>query len=71
MKVNADKLTDTEYMLYKMLIEIWDDVEFHVAVLNRLKSDEERKQVINFIERNKAVTSEDVELMSLHIRQTY
>lgn len=71
MKVNADKLTDTEYRLYKMLIEIWDDVEFHVAVLNRLKSDEEREQVINFIERNKNVTSEDVELMSLHIRQTY
>lgn len=71
MKVNTDKLTDTEYRLYKMLVEIWDDVEFHVAVLNRLKSDEEREQVINFIESNKDTTSEDVELMSLHIRQTY
>lgn len=60
MRVMVDKLTDIERQLYRKLVEIWDDVEFHIGVLVYLKNDEERQQVLDFIQSEKDITSDDV-----------
>lgn len=70
MKVKVDKLTETEKKLYEMLLKIWDDTDFLVGVLNSLKDDEEREEVIEFIESNDDVTSEQITLLSLDISQS-
>jgi len=67
MKVNIDKLTKTEKKLYEMLLKIWPDNDFLVGTLNSLKDDAEREEVIEFIESNDDVTSEQIDLLSLDI----
>ena len=70
MRVNVDKLTETEKKLYEMLQKIWDDTDFIVGTLNSLKDDAERDEVIEFIESNDDVTSEEITLLSLDISQS-
>ncbi len=60
MRVRVDTLTDIERQLYRKLVEIWVDVEFHIGVLVYLKNDEERQQVLDFIQSEKDITSDDV-----------
>ncbi len=60
MMIRVDKLTDIERQLYKKLVEIWDDVEFHIGILAHLKNDEERQQVLDFIQSKMDITSDDV-----------
>jgi hypothetical protein len=52
-----------------MLRGIWDDKEFVVGVMNDLETDEERQVVIEYINGNKEVTTEEIVLLSLNIDQ--
>lgn len=61
------KLTEVEKELVKKLRDIWDDKEFAVGVLSHLKNDEERGEIIEFIDSNDNAKSEDVVLLSLDI----
>ena len=70
MKIKVEKLTETEKKLYEMLLKIWDDTDFLVGALNSLKDDKEREEVIEFIESNEDVTSEQIDLLSLYISQS-
>lgn len=65
-----EKLSNTEKQLLELLSEIWDDSDFIVGVLNSLKDDDERKEIIEFIENNDDVTSEQIVLLSLDISQS-
>ena len=65
-----EKLSNTEKQLLELLSEIWDDSDFIVGVLNSLKDDDERKEVIEFIENNDDATSEQIVLLSLDISQS-
>ena len=70
MKIKIEKLSNTEKQLLELLSEIWDDSDFIVGVLNSLKDDDERKEIIEFIENNDDVTSEQIVLLSLDISQS-
>ena len=70
MKIKMEKLSNTEKQLLELLSEIWDDSDFIVGVLNSLKDDDERKEVIEFIENNDDATSEQIVLLSLDISQS-
>jgi hypothetical protein len=70
MKIKIEKLSNTEKQLLELLSEIWDDSDFIVGVLNSLKDDDERKEVIEFIENNDDATSEQIVLLSLDISQS-
>ena len=70
MKIKMEKLSNTEKQLLELLSEIWDDSDFIVGVLNSLKDDDERKEIIEFIENNDDVTSEQIVLLSLDISQS-
>ena len=65
-----EKLSDTEKQLLELLSTIWDNPDFIVGVLNSLKDDDERKEIIEFIENNDDVTSEQIDLLSLDISQS-
>ena len=64
------KLTEVEKELVEKLRIIWDDKEFVIGVLSCLKDDEERGEVIEFIDNNDDVTSEQIDLLSLDISQS-
>lgn len=64
------KLTETEKELVKKLRGIWNDKEFVIGVLSHLKDDEERGEIIEFIDSNDDVTSEQIDLLSLDISQS-
>ena len=70
MKIKVEKLTDAEKKLYEMLLKIWDDTDFLVGALNSLKDDEEREEVIEFIESNEDVTASQITLLTLDINQS-
>ena len=70
MKIKVEKLTETEKKLYEMLLKIWDDTDFLVGALNSLKDDEEREEVIEFIESNEDVTASQITLLTLDINQS-
>ena len=70
MKIKMEKLSDTEKQLLELLSTIWDNPDFIVGVLNSLKDDDERKEIIEFIENNDDVTSEQIDLLSLDISQS-
>lgn len=61
------KLTETEKELAEKFRAIWNDKEFVIGVLSHLKDDEERGEIIEFIDSNDDVKSEDVVLLSLDI----
>lgn len=63
-------LTELEKELVKKLRTIWNDKEFVIGVLSHLKDDEERGELIEFIDNNDDVTSEAVTLLSLDISQS-
>lgn len=65
-----EKLSDTEKQLLELLSTIWNNPDFIVGVLNSLKDDDERKEVIEFVENNEDVTSEQIDLLSLDISQS-
>ena len=68
--MHTRKLTDVEKELVRKLRKIWNDKEFVVCVLAHLESDDECKEVIEFIDSNDNVKSEDVVLLSLDIDQS-
>lgn len=70
MKIKMEKLSDAEKQLLELLSTIWNNPDFIVGVLNSLKDDDERKEVIEFIENNDDVTSEQIDLLSLDISQS-
>lgn len=70
MKIKMEKLSDTEKQLLELLSAIWNNSDFIIGVLNSLKNDDERKEVIEFIENNDDVTSEQIDLLSLDISQS-
>lgn len=70
MKIKMEKLSDTEKQLLELLSTIWNNPDFIVGVLNSLKNDDERKEIIEFIENNDDVTSEQIDLLSLDISQS-
>ncbi len=70
MKIKMEKLSDTEKQLLELLSTIWNNPDFIVGVLNSLKDDDERKEVIEFVENNDDVTSEQIDLLSLDISQS-
>lgn len=70
MKIKMEKLSDTEKQLLELLSTIWNNPDFIVGVLNSLKDDDERKEVIEFVENNEDVTSEQIDLLSLDISQS-
>lgn len=70
MKIKVDKLTETEKKLYEMLLKMWDDTDFLVGALNSLVDDEEREEVIEFIESNEDVTASQITLLTLDISQS-
>lgn len=70
MKIKVEKLTETEKKLYEMLLKIWDDTDFLVGALNSLVDDEEREEVIEFIESNEDVTASQITLLTLDISQS-
>lgn len=63
-------LTKVEKELVKKLRTIWNDKEFVIGVLSHLKDDGERGEVIEFIDNNDDVTSEQIDLLSLDISQS-
>jgi hypothetical protein len=60
-------LTHTEEKLIQVLRDIWDDKEFVLGVLTDLETDEERQAVLDYIQHNDGVTTEDIVLLALHI----
>lgn len=70
MKIKMEKLTETEKQLVELLSEIWNNNEFIIGVLNSLENDDERKEVIEFIESNEEVTTEQIDLLSLEINSS-
>lgn len=64
------KLTEIEKELVKNLRGIWNDKEFVTGVLSHLKDDEERGEIIEFINSNDDVTSETITLLALDISQS-
>ena len=60
-------LTQTEKRLIGMLRDIWDDKEFVLGVVTNLETDEERQAVIDYIQNNEEVTTEELVLLSLDI----
>jgi hypothetical protein len=67
MKIKMEKLTESEKQLVELLSEIWNNNDFIIGVLNSLENDDERKEVIEFIESNETVTTEQIDLLSLEI----
>ena len=67
MKVNVDKLTETEKKLYEMLREIRNDNDFIIGVLNVLENDAERDEVIKFISDNGNALPAQITLLALNI----
>lgn len=65
--MNVSVLTKTEKRLMDALRNIWDDKEFVIGVLTDLETDEERQIVMDHIESNDNVTSEEITLLSLFI----
>lgn len=63
------KLTEVEKELVEKLRAIWNDKEFVIGVLSHLKDDEERGELIEFIDSSDDVTSEAVTLLALDISQ--
>ena len=64
------KLTEVEKELIEKLRSIWNDKNFVIGVLSYLKNDEERSKLIEFIDSNDDVTSEQIDLLSLDISQS-
>lgn len=64
------KLTEVEKELVEKIRVIWNDKEFVIGVLSHLKDDEEREELIEFIDSNDDVTSEQITLFALDISQT-
>lgn len=64
------KLTEVEKELVEKIRAIWNDKEFVIGVLSHLKDDEEREELIEFIDSNDDVTSEQITLFALDISQT-
>ena len=64
------KLTEVEKELVEKLRSIWNDKNFVIGVLSYLKNDEERRKLIEFIDSNDDVTSEQIDLLSLNIGQS-
>ena len=64
------KLTAVEKELVQKLRKIWDDKEFVMCILAHLESDDECNKVIELIDSNDNVKSEDVVLLSLDIDQS-
>ena len=60
-------LTNTEKKLIQVLRDIWDDKEFVLGVVTDLETDEERQAVLDYIQSNDGVTTEDIVLLALHI----
>lgn len=69
MKIKIEKLTETEKHLLNLLRDVWDSNEFIIGVLNALKDDDERQEVIEFIESNENATTEEIDLLALDINQ--
>lgn len=70
MIIKVEKLTGAEKKLYEMLLKIWDDTDFIGGALNSLIDDEEREEVIEFIESNEDVTASQITLLTLDIDQS-
>lgn len=70
MQINFENMSKIEKTLAEMLFNIWNENEFVFGVLNSLKSDDERKEVIEFIENSENATSEQIDLISLEINRT-
>ena len=60
-------LTKAEKELVQKLREIWNDKEFVIGILSHVESDEECRQVIEFIDGGDSIQSEEVVLVALDI----
>ena len=61
------ELTSTGIELVHKLRAIWNDKEFVIGILSHVETDEERRQVINFIDDSDNIRSEEVVLFALNI----
>lgn len=68
--MQGKKLTDTTLKLIdKMAKYAEDDDEFMLGMLVTLKTDKERKKVIEYIDEGKDVSYENLILLSLEIKE--
>lgn len=70
MKIKTEKLSAAEMHLCELLSAVWNNSDFIVGVLNSLNDDSARNEMIEFIENNDDATSEQIDLLSLHISQS-
>lgn len=61
------KLTRTEEQLVDELLAIWNDAEFVTGILAYLEEDEERQIMLDYIDKNEDVSTEELVLLSLFI----
>lgn len=61
------KLSKTEETLVKKLLNIWNDPEFAAGIIVHLEIDDERQAMIDYIDDNADITTEELVLLSLHI----
>ena len=67
--IPEDETVGAERRLVKMLREIWDNDNFVLGVRLRLKTDEEREEVMQAYEDGDLLDSDDVLLFALDIHQ--
>ena len=61
------KLSKTKKILVKQLLNIWNDPEFAAGIIAHLEIDDERQAMIDYINNNAEVTTEELVLLSLQI----
>ncbi|EJP32320.1 hypothetical protein HMPREF1147_1324 [Selenomonas sp. FOBRC9] len=67
--IPEEETVGAERRLVKMLREIWDNDNFVLGVRLRLKTDEEREEVMQAYEDGDLLDSDDVLLFALDIHQ--
>lgn len=62
-------IKNTDDILIELLKNIFDDKDFIGFVTSCFKTEDEKKQMIEFIKNNKNISSEEITLIVLSIRQ--
>lgn len=59
--------SDVSDKLAKRLVQLYNDRDFVIGVLSYASTDEDRKEVLDFIERNNNVTVETVTVLAIKL----
>lgn len=64
---SKNKFTKLEQELFKMLKDFYNDKAFVIGIMNSIRTDAGRKEMIDFIHKGEGVTVMELTLMSIDI----